>query len=86
MCGVLCIVLCNVMYIRGMTSTVSAGTEARIIHPSDLVDAATVAGMLGLDRSTVTRRAKAGTLPYVVQVSSGAYIFDKGDIRRAVES
>lgn len=69
-----------------MTSTVQAGTEARIINPSDLIDAATAADLLGLDRSTVTRRAKAGTLPYVVQVSSGAYIFDAGDIRAAVQS
>lgn len=64
----------------------NAGAEARFITPSDLIDAGTVAGMLGVDRSTVSRRAQAGTLPVLAQMPNGAYIFDKPDIVRLIES
>lgn len=59
----------------------SQGETARMVVPSDLIDVQTVADLLCLDRSTVTRRAKAGTLPVLVQMPSGFYIFDVNEIR-----
>lgn len=55
-----------------------------MVVPTDLIDAQTVADMLAVDKSTVTRRAKAGTLPVLVQLASGIYIFDVNDIRAMV--
>lgn len=51
-----------------------------MVVPSDLIDAQTAADLLGVDKSTVTRRAKAGTLPVLTQLPSGSYIFDVNDI------
>lgn len=57
-----------------------------MVVPSDLIDVQTVADLLAVDRSTVTRRAKAGTLPVLVQLPSGVYIFDVQDIRALLET
>lgn len=63
-----------------MTS-ITAESEARVITPSDLIDSGDVAELLGLDRSTVNRRAKAGTLPVLAQLRSGVYVFDLSEIK-----
>ena len=56
--------------------------EAIVIMPDDLIGAATVAALLGIDKSNVTRRAKAGKLPVLAQLDGphGAYVFNKPDI------
>lgn len=57
-----------------------------MVVPSDLIDVQTVADLLAVDRSTVTRRAKAGTLPVLAQLPSGVYVFDVNDITALVEA
>lgn len=69
----------------GMT-TKQAGTEARMIQPADLIDAQSAADLLGLAKTTVTRRAKAGTLDTVAQLPNGTWIFDALDIRKAAKA
>lgn len=56
-----------------------------MVVPSDLIDAQTAAGILCLDKSTVTRRAKAGTLPSLAQLSCGIYVFDLSEIQAAAQ-
>lgn len=67
-------------------NTETQGTEARMVVPTDLIDAQTVADLLAVDKSTVTRRAKAGSLPVLAQLPSGIYIFDVNDIRALVDA
>lgn len=67
-------------------TTTQTGTEARMIQPGDLIDAQTAADLLGLDKTTVTRRAKAGSLASVTQLPNGAWIFDALDIREAAKA
>ncbi|MDQ5821183.1 MAG: hypothetical protein M3540_07075 [Actinomycetota bacterium] len=58
-------------------------TEAAlVIMPGDLIGAATVASLLGIDKSSVTRRVAAGKLPALAQLDGpgGAYVFNKPDI------
>lgn len=52
------------------------------VVPSDLIGAATVAAILGIDRSNVTRGVHAGTIPYIAQLDGpgGAYVFDRTEI------
>lgn len=59
-----------------------ASNEAQVIIPADLIGAARVAEILGLDKSSVTRRAAAGTLPVLAQLDGpgGAYVFNESDI------
>lgn len=64
-------------------NTTTAGETARMVVPSDLIDAQTAAGILSLDKSTVTRRAKAGTLPSLAQLACGIYVFDLSEIQAA---
>lgn len=56
-----------------------------MVVPSDLIDAPTAAQLLGVVTTTLTRRAKAGTLPYVTQLACGVYVFDRQDILKAAE-
>lgn len=64
------------------TASVSPGTEAIFIIPADLIGAAHVASILGIDKSNVTRRAAAGTIPVLAQLDGpgGAYVFNQPDI------
>lgn len=57
-------------------------TAAHVVVPADLIGAATVAQLLGVDKSTVTRRAAAGALPVLAQLDGpgGAYVFDRTEI------
>ena len=58
------------------------GAEALFIIPADLIGAAGVADILGLDKSNVTRRVRAGTIPVLAQLDGpgGAYVFNRPDI------
>lgn len=56
-----------------------------MVVPSDLIDARTAAELLGVVTTTVTRRAKAGTLPALAQLPGGVWIFDKAEILDAAK-
>lgn len=60
--------------------------EALVIFPYDLIGAATVATLLGVNKSTITRRAALGNLPYLAQLDGphGAYVFNRPDVLAAV--
>lgn len=53
-----------------------------MVIPGDLIGSAEVCSILGVNRATVVRRAKAGTLPVLAQLdgSNGALVFDRSDI------
>jgi predicted site-specific integrase-resolvase len=57
-------------------------TEARVIVPSDLIGAAEAAGILGLERSTLTRWIHGGKIKPLTQLDGarGAYVFDRTDV------
>lgn len=59
------------------------GEQARMVVPSDLIDAATVAGLLAVTTTTITRRAKAGTLPSLAQLACGVWVFDRTEVLAA---
>lgn len=65
-----------------MNRTHSFVDQARLINPVDLIGAAEVCRMLGINRATVVRRVKAGTLPCLAKLdgSNGALVFDRNDI------
>lgn len=54
-----------------------------MIWPGQLIGATTVAQMLGIDRSTVSKMVKDGRLCPLAQLdgSTGAYVFDRSDIK-----
>ena len=58
------------------------GNEAHMIVPSDLIGAMETANMLGIDRSTLTRRIQAGDVKPLAQLDGpgGAYVFDRTEI------
>lgn len=51
-----------------------------MVVPSDLIDAATAGRLLGVVATTITRRAKAGTLPYLAKLACGVYVFDRSAV------
>jgi hypothetical protein len=59
-----------------------ASTTAMLITPSDLIGAARVAEILGIDKSNVTRRAATGSIPVLAQLDGpgGVYVFNQPDI------
>jgi hypothetical protein len=63
-------------------------TEAMAITPADLIGAARVAEILGIDKSNVTRRAATGSIPALAQLDGpgGAYVFNQPDILALVGS
>lgn len=65
-----------------MTSAIDLPVQPRLIVPSDLIGSAEVCSILGVNRATVVRRVKAGTLPFLAQLdgSNGAWVFDRNDI------
>jgi hypothetical protein len=56
--------------------------ECRIIWPGQLVGAATACAILGIDRSTLSRRISRGVLVPLAQLDGdgGAYVFDRSDL------
>ncbi len=62
--------------------SIAAATVAMFIIPADLIGAARVADLLGIDKSNVTRRVHAGTIPVLAQLDGpgGAYVFNQPDI------
>lgn len=51
---------------------------------TELIGTRETARVLGLSRSTVNRRASAGTLPFVEKLPGvlGSYVFDRATINR----
>lgn len=65
------------------TFTVStSNNEARVIVPSQIIGVAEAAQILGLERSTLTRKIKRGAIAPLAKVRGvrGAYIFDGAEI------
>lgn len=60
--------------------------EARIIVPSQLIGAATAAELLGLERSTLTRKVQAGKIKALARLDGGAYVFDKAELLEAAQA
>lgn len=60
-----------------------ADFDPRMIWPGQLIGASTVAQLLGVDRSTVSKMVKDGRLVPLAQLdgSTGAYVFDRSDIK-----
>ncbi|MFF5793949.1 helix-turn-helix transcriptional regulator [Paeniglutamicibacter sp. NPDC012692] len=57
--------------------------QARMIVPDQLVGAATVCDLLGIDRSTMSRRIAAGKLTPLARLDGphGAFVFDLNDVK-----
>lgn len=53
-----------------------------MITPGQLIGAATVCTLLGIDRSTMSRRIAAGKLTPLAQLDGprGAFVFDRTDV------
>ena len=66
-----------------MTIKNTFSDDPRLIVPADLIGAAEVCRMLDINRATVVRRVKAGTLPCLAKLdgSNGALVFDRNDIQ-----
>ncbi|MFZ4843026.1 hypothetical protein [Mycetocola saprophilus] len=64
-----------------------SGAEPRIIWSEQLIGSATVCKILGIDRSTLTRRIAKGAVPYLAQLdgSTGAFVFDRSDFPEETE-
>ncbi|PDQ34120.1 MAG: hypothetical protein B5766_12875 [Candidatus Lumbricidophila eiseniae] len=64
-----------------MPKKTSFSSEPRIIWCEQLIGSATVCRILGIDRSTLTRRIRRGELVPLAQLDGprGAYVFDRGD-------
>jgi predicted site-specific integrase-resolvase len=67
-----------------MTKQPANAESPQIVWRSNIIGARTVCDLLGVNRGTVSRRVKAGTLPYLAQLDgpNGALVFD----RAAIES
>lgn len=59
--------------------------EARIIVPSQLIGAATAARLLGLERSSLTRKVQAGKITALARLDGGAYVFDRAELLAEAE-
>lgn len=57
------------------------------MKPQQLMSATEVARLLGVDRSTIVRRAQAGTLTPIAKIAgaTGAYLFDGETIRKMAD-
>lgn len=56
-----------------------------MIVPGEIIGAKLAAELLGLDRSTVIRRAKRGALPSLGQIDESVWIFDRTEIEAAAQ-
>lgn len=56
--------------------------EARIVFPSQLIGAVEAARILGLERSTLTRKIHRGHIKPLARLDGvrGAYVFDRADV------
>lgn len=69
-----------------MKSAIPTEAQPRLIVPGDLIGAAEVCRLLGINRATVVRRVRAGALPCLAKLdgSNGALVFDRTDIAALV--
>lgn len=65
-----------------MTSIPAMADSPQIVWPSNIIGARTVCALLNVNRGTVSRRVKAGTLPVLAQLDgpNGALVFDRAAI------
>lgn len=56
--------------------------ECRIVWPGQLIGAATATAILGIDRSTLSRRIRDGKIHPLAQLDgpNGAFVFDRSDV------
>jgi len=56
--------------------------ECRIVWPGHLIGAAEACRILGIDRSTLSRRIRDGKLAPLAQLDgpNGAFVFDRTDV------
>jgi len=56
--------------------------ECRIVWPGQLIGAAEACRILGIDRSTLSRRIRDGKLAPLAQLDgpNGAFVFDRTDV------
>lgn len=61
--------------------TTALDAQPRIVWCEQLIGSATVCAILGIDRSTLTRRIGRGELIPLAQLDgpNGAYVFDRSD-------
>lgn len=67
---------------RCMLTNQTNGESPQIVWRSNIIGTTAVCAMLGINRGTVSRRVKSGTLPYLAQLDgpNGALVFDKAVI------
>lgn len=67
---------------RCMNKQQAQGESPQIVWRSNIIGARRVCELLGVDRGTVSRRVKAGTLPFLAQLDgpNGALVFDAAEI------
>ena len=65
-----------------MNKQATGGESPQIVWRSNIIGAARVCELLGINKGTVSRRVKAGTLPYLAQLDgpNGALVFDAAEI------
>lgn len=65
-----------------MNNERAKGDSPQIVWRSNIIGARKVCELLGIDKGTVSRRVKAGTLPVLAQLDgpNGALVFDKAEI------
>lgn len=58
-----------------------SSAEPRIVWCEQLIGSKTAADLLGVDRSTLTRRIERGEVTPLAQLDgpNGAFVFDRGD-------
>lgn len=65
-----------------MTKQPASAESPQIVWRSNIIGARAVCDLLGINRGTVSRRVKAGTLPVLAQLDgpNGALVFDRAAI------
>jgi predicted DNA-binding transcriptional regulator AlpA len=71
------------MYDTHCMNNIPANAESpQIVWRSNIIGTTAVCALLGVNRGTVSRRVKAGTLPVLAQLDgpNGALVFDRAAI------
>lgn len=72
----------------GVNINQDASEEARIIFPSQIIGIVEAAQILGMERSTLTRRLLSGNIVPLAKIGGprGAYIFDRADVQALAQA